>query len=199
MLVGTEKSTCLLARCQMYRKLYLDQDTDGLTSAHQLGEALTCLYAEILSLLAHLVQLTNRSPTQRSMHATFNPAGLSESITKLEKLEWRIDAEASNCERESRLLSDSAFAGKFEAMQCLLEQQILLSEAEKAQFLKDCQGNERFEILQWISEIPYETDHYNVRSGRTEGTGEWLLTDRVYQDWRTTSASICLWLHGIRR
>ncbi|KAH6962404.1 hypothetical protein BKA56DRAFT_560140 [Ilyonectria sp. MPI-CAGE-AT-0026] len=197
MLIGSEKVCCLLARCQTYRKLYLDVESyRAVESATQLEETLICLYAQILSLLAHLVALTNRSLGRRMIHAISNPSGLSEWITKLENLEWRIEAEASNCERESRSSADAAWNQRYGNMEQLLSQHILLSKEERTRFLAECRADERFEILLWISDIQYEADHYNARSGRTDGTGEWLLADQVYRDWRTTSASICLWLHG---
>ena len=200
MLIGIEKVSYLFARCQVYNTLYLGKDYGPtLASTAQLEITLIALYSESLSLLAHLVTLAKRTTAQRSFHALLNPVGLSERITKLEKLEWRIEADASNCERESKSSSDAAWTERFEIIQRLLNQQIVLSEAERTRYLDDCRTNERFEILQWISDIQYETDHYNARRGRTDGTGAWLLADQVYRDWRTTSASICLWLHGKRK
>ena len=53
-------------------------------------------------------------------------------------------------------------------------------------------------ILQWISSIPYEDNHKTASQGRTEGTGQWLLQHQRYLEWRKSSASMILWLHGFR-
>lgn len=200
MLIGTEKTSYLLVRCQVYRKLYLDGvNGNNLESVPLLARTLVALYSEILSMLSHLIKLTNRSLAKRSLHATLNPSELSGRITKLETLESRIEAEASNCEREARSLSDYKRDKQFETLRTLFSRHLLLAEGERSRYFRVCEENERCEILQWISKVQYEADYYNAQSGRTAGTGQWLLDDAVYQDWRKTSASICLWLHGIRK
>lgn len=58
--------------------------------------------------------------------------------------------------------------------------------------------SERRTILNWISDIPHEDNHFFARQGRTIGTGEWLLRDERYREWRASSTSKILWLHGVR-
>jgi ankyrin repeat domain-containing protein 50 len=58
---------------------------------------------------------------------------------------------------------------------------------------------ERLEILAWVSDIPYKSNHYTASRGRTGGTGEWLLIHERYREWRESSASMILWLHGSRK
>ena len=58
--------------------------------------------------------------------------------------------------------------------------------------------DERVGILRWISNIPYETDHYVAGKGRVDGTGEWLIQHEIYKGWRQAESSRFLWLHGTR-
>jgi hypothetical protein len=63
---------------------------------------------------------------------------------------------------------------------------------------KKLDDDERCKMFQWISDIPYETDHYNARRGRVYGTGDWLLINPSYVSWRNQITSTLLWLNGIR-
>src|SRR5690606_1209877 len=57
----------------------------------------------------------------------------------------------------------------------------------------------RVKILKWISPLHYEDYHNIARSGYTRDTGLWLFRHSKYKEWRGSSASMVLWLHGIRR
>ncbi|KAJ8129758.1 hypothetical protein O1611_g3872 [Lasiodiplodia mahajangana] len=55
----------------------------------------------------------------------------------------------------------------------------------------------RIEILKWISSEPYLQYHKRERETFLEGTGNWLISHPVFQQWKDESASSLLWLHGI--
>jgi hypothetical protein len=38
----------------------------------------------------------------------------------------------------------------------------------------------------------------NAKSGLLKNTGEWLLKNEAFRDWRSSSSSGIFWLHGIR-
>ncbi|KAF7537616.1 hypothetical protein G7054_g3585 [Neopestalotiopsis clavispora] len=67
-----------------------------------------------------------------------------------------------------------------------------------ARLVKIISDEEVHRILSWISAIPYETDLHNARRGRLEGTCEWLIAHGIYEQWKASSRSTTLWLHGIR-
>ena len=58
---------------------------------------------------------------------------------------------------------------------------------------------ERLQILRWLSDIQYKKHHQSLSKGLLEGTGSWLLGKPQFVDWRNSSVSSVLWLHGIRR
>ena len=59
------------------------------------------------------------------------------------------------------------------------------------------QSKQRAEILNWLSPIPYRCHHERAHSEILLGTGAWLLEDDNLIEWRKTSSSSILWLHGI--
>ena len=58
--------------------------------------------------------------------------------------------------------------------------------------------DERLQILLWLSNTPYKTHHHSLSKGLLKGTGSWLLEKPQFVDWRNSSVSSVLWLHGIR-
>ena len=59
------------------------------------------------------------------------------------------------------------------------------------------QATARFQILNWLSAIPYMQHHIQVQSDVLSGTGQWLLEDDRFLGWQKSKASSVLWLHGI--
>lgn len=57
---------------------------------------------------------------------------------------------------------------------------------------------ERLAILKWLSNVQYKKHHQTLSKGLLEGTGSWLLKKRQFVEWRDSSMSSVLWLHGIR-
>lgn len=56
---------------------------------------------------------------------------------------------------------------------------------------------DRVKILRAISNIPHGTHHKMASKGRVEGTGAWFTKRTEFKEWRASSWSSVLWLHGI--
>lgn len=56
---------------------------------------------------------------------------------------------------------------------------------------------ERKKIFSWISRIPYQKHHAESRKRVLAGTGRWLFTHPSFLQWKHSSLSEILWLHGI--
>lgn len=54
-------------------------------------------------------------------------------------------------------------------------------------------------ILDWLSRVDYEKDHQGAKNDRLEGTCGWLFEKQAFLEWRASSASGILWLHGDRK
>ena len=69
---------------------------------------------------------------------------------------------------------------------------------ENLQNLRDgFSETERVELLQWLSPLPYEQYHNQVRKDVMVGTGMWFVDDDQLLAWRGSSSSSILWLRGI--
>ena len=68
------------------------------------------------------------------------------------------------------------------------------------QQLRDIQDgldeDERLDIIQWLSPLPYKKHHEQTRKDILSGTGSWLLQDEQLLDWEVSSTSSIMWLHG---
>jgi len=58
-------------------------------------------------------------------------------------------------------------------------------------------ASKRKDILLWMSPEPYMQHHEQTKEGVLSGTGQWLLSDPLFEKWKKESASSILWLHGI--
>ena len=59
------------------------------------------------------------------------------------------------------------------------------------------QATERLGILEWLSTLPYKKYHNQAQKGILQGTGAWFLKNKQLLEWRVSSYSSILWLHGI--
>lgn len=56
----------------------------------------------------------------------------------------------------------------------------------------------REKMLDWISNVPFNQHHSNIRQDRLPDSGQWLLQKKEYKIWLEDSSCSILWLHGIR-
>lgn len=59
--------------------------------------------------------------------------------------------------------------------------------------------SERRDVFKWMSQIPYTTHHKTMGKGILPESGLWLLRRLEFIQWRKSSSSSILWLHGIRK
>jgi hypothetical protein len=211
LLVGVEKVTYLINRCKIYEILYLqDKQSRPVVAKNlesenleleNLKSALVELYAAILQFLARANQLY-KSFVTRALNGILNTEEVVGFPNKCEKLEARVDFEVGNCERlYSRTVHAKLdeFSKRLKQLLMNLEEPIMRTDSRVAALYDGLNESERPDILNWLSSIQYERNHRTAREGRTNGTGKWLLEHKQFRDWRGSSSSTILWLHGIRR
>ena len=65
---------------------------------------------------------------------------------------------------------------------------------------KKHEANEtRREILKWLSSDDFEETYERNFKKRFQNTGQWLLDDPNFVDWRDGAESSILWCHGARK
>ena len=213
LLTGVENMMSLIGRCKIYEALYLKREQleqeEWKQAVKSLTSALVALYAAMLSFLASAIRAYNRGTVGRTFNAIFNPSELISFLDKCQSLEYNVAREVENCERlhARQILSQITHqiqTSSEEQIQRLkhilvsLERPILRIDSRVATLCERLDSSERLGILEWISGIRYEENHFFARQERTNGTGEWLLRHESYREWRTSSASMMLWLHGDR-
>ena len=55
------------------------------------------------------------------------------------------------------------------------------------------------DILRWLSPDDFEEIHDKHFRKRYKGTGQWLLNDHRFVNWRDNAQSCLLWCHGARK
>lgn len=78
LLVGVERLTYLICRCQIYENLYLkdeqSQPEEWKEATKNLTSALLTLYASMLTFLANAIRAYNQGAMSRTLHVILNPA-----------------------------------------------------------------------------------------------------------------------------
>lgn len=59
--------------------------------------------------------------------------------------------------------------------------------------------SERLEVFKWMSQIPFKTHHRTMGKDLLPKSGLWLLQKIEFIQWRKSSSSSIIWLHGIRK
>jgi hypothetical protein len=198
LLVGVEKVARLVSRCGVYEKLYRS-DLRGETALSDLENSLVRLYAAVLRFLAGAIPLLAQATPRRTLHAVLHPDEVEKFLAECELLEPLLEADASNCERIQHRSATAAHAQHLQSLRTALLEPLVRTDARVEVLFDRASEAETCALLQWVSRVPYAGIHIAAKDGRTEGTAEWILQHRNFCEWRKSSASMLLWLHGIRK
>ncbi|KAF9871950.1 hypothetical protein CkaCkLH20_10582 [Colletotrichum karsti] len=171
-----ENISRMLVRYRVFEGLYLRGSQSE--AELKLEDALTRLYAEILSHLAAAVQFYDERSVTRILKSPFRTVDDTRAKALVER-EKEVDAFAS--------LSDAETLRSLEAAFTRLTTQSSQSLSE-----------ERFnQILEWLTVAPYYHHHQFITQSRLPSAGKWLLKHPSFMNWRLSSSSSLLLLHGI--
>ena len=202
LLTGVEKTTSLICRCQIYEALYLNREDfrqdHWKQAVTNLTSALVALYAIMLSFLGSAIRAYDQGATIRTLRAILHPAEVIGFLDNCQTRENDVVREVENCEHILHAGSDD-HAQRLKQILDDMQAPFLRIDFRVAALYEKVNSSERLKLLEWISDIRYEENHFFARQGRTRGTGEWLLQHKRYREWRASSASMILWLHGDRK
>ena len=190
LLVGLESVVAIVNRCKVYESLSLLNIQAGETgqAMENLKSALQSLYAALLRFLSSAIRLYHKNTGLRAIYAFLQPEKVSTAIKEFQNLEQCVETEVGNWER----MHDRTWQKRIGDRVVRIDSQIAS--------LWDCSNQkDHCNLLNWISDIAYEEIHNSAKKGRTPKTGEWLLNHPIYREWSESSASMILWLHGIRK
>ena len=171
--------------------MYLRQDT---TASRALTDSLVDLYTTTMVYLSKAKSYFDSHSMKRIVESgLFGKSELENhlsSIREKEEITIRcsdvVDAETQIADHESMAALLARINGPLNRMN------------EDLKTMKDhFERSKREDILFWISSQPYPQHHEQTKKGLVRGTGQWLLQDPVFQNWKDGSTSSILWLHGI--
>jgi hypothetical protein len=197
LLVGLDAMTNLINRCKIYEILYLNDGQTGQAFSN-LERGLVKQYAAVLRFLSSANVLCDSNAGARILHALLEPNKVTDFVYECEKLQTLVDVEANNCNHTHNRVAHAKIA-ELERLLLDLTAPIVRTDCQVTKLWDRLEDSRRTKILTWASSIPYEDNHYTARQGHVGSTGEWLLKDERYREWRGSSASMILWLHGIRK
>ncbi|KAI0126034.1 hypothetical protein BJ170DRAFT_458596 [Xylariales sp. AK1849] len=197
LLVGLEKIASICLRCRIYERLYLNNDQREVSKA--LESAITALFVQVLEFPSLAVQVIKSNQSLRNtVVGILQPERFASRLTALEAREKDVEIAANNCHRQ---LGGDTYR-KIDTIHgdliSLLNQGFNRVDDKITSLWTTLDDDERYYMLRWISDIPYQSDFENIRSSRLEGTCEWLIAHEKYIEWRDSNSSTTLRLHEIR-
>ncbi|KAK5629066.1 hypothetical protein RRF57_004781 [Xylaria bambusicola] len=192
MVIGLERSIQFSLRGSIYEQMYLD----GTNTEPQLilQAALLDLYRALIVLMSDSVKHQETSSLRKAVAGTLQPQQFASTLDKLDaKLAW-VETAVNICHRQKIIRQLDKIDTR---LQALLERQLDGLDTKLADVWTAIQDRERIEAMQWISHVPFESDYGNIKATRLEGTCDWLLIHPRYIQWRQSTCSRTLWLHGI--
>lgn len=204
-LVAVELATSIMNRGKIYEGLYLSPGRMSkgpeyvVEALKDLQKGITRMYSQILAIMVSYVKMMEKGTIAKAFKAALDPSHFSGLMSDLGKLEDRCEMAANNCERHASSNSRNLQDANFRKLREMLKEHMEQNTTQMTRFWKKLDDEDRCKVFLWLSDVPYETDHYNATRGRVEGTGQWLLDNEKYHSWRNAKSSTVLWLNGIRK
>jgi hypothetical protein len=171
--------------------------------AQRLARSATQMPETIIS--SHLDKIANND--RKVLELTRMVDAERSRSTEARQLSMTLEINHLNNDLQALLIGSTDSASKLEALLGSFQDPLVrtvkqisaLSESLIHSRNKSQLKEERLEILQWLSNVQYKKHHQSLSNGLLEGTGSWLLKKPQVVEWRNSSVSSVLWLHGIRR
>ncbi|KAL8798803.1 MAG: hypothetical protein Q9182_006375 [Xanthomendoza sp. 2 TL-2023] len=216
---GLEAVTSHIASCQLYEQLYMSRPSSAQTSLKSL---LLRLYTAILMYLAKARRYYAKSTIRRLGGSVFETSDSVdaclakvaaernevERCTRLmdSELLQNVDGTASQTQTLVNALADNLKTLKIDLasghqslkdIMATFEQPILRTATQLSDVHSNLKRNERREILSWLSTVRYREHHKTAIASVMPGSGKWLQRKTEFVNWKTSSSSSILWIHGI--
>ncbi len=163
-----------------------------------LEKSLVSVYSTALQFLSTAVSLFEKQSAARALHAILHPDQVEGFLNACATEEHALESDAANCDRIHQHRFQSVQATPLQSLLAELRAPLVRMDAGVAALFDMSSQAEVCAILQWVSSVPYESNHSAAKAGRTDGTAEWILRHPTFCQRRQSSASMMLWLHGIR-
>ncbi|KAL8875832.1 MAG: hypothetical protein Q9198_005861, partial [Flavoplaca austrocitrina] len=215
---GLETVASHITRCKKYEDLYLSPSSSS-SIQPDLKYLLLRHYAVILTYLATARRYYTKSTVRRLGGSVFETSDSVDSCLS------NIAAGRDEVERCARLIDSELQRGinstVTQALGAIATDLISVSTSQDSHYqsLKDIMSSfeqpilraaphvsdihaslakeERRKILAWLSTVQCREHHRTSYNAVMPGSGAWLQNKPEFVDWKTSSASSILWIHGI--
>ncbi|KAI4250807.1 MAG: hypothetical protein LQ352_005234 [Teloschistes flavicans] len=220
---GLEKISGYITRCHLYEHFFLAAPS---AAQPELESTLLRLYTSILLYLARARQYYAKSTLRRlgaSIVMTSDSVDIRLAKVKTEHDEvercthlintelsqdagrkvGEIQASVSSLSGDLAALSVDMSASqdaKYHSLKAILDafqQPILRTSIQVSDIHASLEKETRRQILSWLSTVRYREHHKSAFSTVMPGSGRWLLQKHTFIDWKSSSSSSILWIHGI--
>ncbi|KAI5853280.1 hypothetical protein DFP73DRAFT_535869 [Morchella snyderi] len=193
---GIELIVCSICECHFFERLYLGV---GLELGDELRKSIVKFYASILRFLVYGKSYLSKSTANRvqeSFSSELTP--LTENMRKL-LVDVKSKVGVVHMQWEERRhdgLSEemSHIRQAISALERPLGNTELRNTVEK--LYDHVQVNRRLDILKWLSDVPFREHHTFNSQRRQEDTGQWLLRNESFLQWRDLEESSIFWMRG---
>ncbi|KAL9036276.1 MAG: hypothetical protein Q9180_004390 [Flavoplaca navasiana] len=218
---GLETVASHITRCKKYEDVYLSPSFSSSIQA-DLKSHLLCHYAVILTYLATARRYYTKSTVRRLGGSVFETSDsvdtylskIAAGRDEIERCAHLINSEllrgtnsavphiqvsvnAIACDFRSVSTSQHSQYLSLKAIMSSFEQPILRAAAQVSDIHAYLAKEERRKILIWLSTIKYREHHKTSFATVMSESGAWLQQKPEFVDWKTSSASSTLWIHGI--
>lgn len=193
LLVCVEKITFLTSRHALHEIVFYQlRET---TQFQNLQDSLVQLYTKLLKLLVYSYRIFVKNTMARVAHAVVSPAGITELLSECDEFEKRVETDLRNCEMLRGYEIEEGLS-KLMFKLANMNSSYLRTDENVEKLFESVSSQDCLTILDWVSRVLFGTHHDTIIGKRTGGTCQWLLEHETYRQWKTTSSSNILWLHG---
>ncbi|KAH6670150.1 hypothetical protein B0J14DRAFT_517196 [Halenospora varia] len=181
----------IICRYAVFEDVYLQSPSPA---TDELQRALVKFYAAIMVYLSKVKSYFEQNSAMRRLKSGFLAKSDIESyFSAIATAQETVDRCSCMVEMQEKLNQRMDLKRLLECIDGPMERISADLESIKDGF----ESSKRTEILRWISPEPYIQHHEQAKREVLLGTGQWLLSDPVFQRWKKESVSSILWLHGI--
>ncbi|KAL8638503.1 MAG: hypothetical protein Q9228_004347 [Teloschistes exilis] len=220
---GLEKMSGYITRCRLYEQLFLAKPS---AAQPELESALLRLYTTILLYLARARQYYAQSTLRRLGASVVRTSdSIDDCLSKVttehgdvQRCTYLVGTELSQdtgrkvAEIQSSVSSlsgdlaalsvdmSASQDAKYHSLKAILEtfeQLILRTSIQVSDIHANPEKDARRQILSWLSTVGYTEHHRCSSSTVLAGSGRWLQHKQEFVDWKSSSSSSILWIHGI--
>lgn len=162
------------------------------SSTTELRKCLVDLFSESLNILALAGRRLGEGLGKQFLQALTDPMKGEKANIKLLKLQNQVSHAAQACEAELRQVMGAEHKALLESLNLPL---CHVREGVK-ELLVNIEADKKNKVLNDISSIRVNDEHYERNKKRASGTGDWIFQLQSFIEWEESSTSSILWLRG---